>query len=99
MEQAAKRKAKRAKAARIFSEEKAKKFKITLVVSWVNRTTYSVLQVTIYDMYEVVLLLYVEMFDGDNVNGQVKGDYKIGVYSEVPCKLEIYYCNTDEFHM
>ena len=24
---------------------------------------------------------------------------KIGVYSEVSCKLEIYCCNTDEFHM
>ena len=34
---------------------------------------YVVLQVTIYDMYEVVLLLYVETFDGDNVNGQVDG--------------------------
>ena len=37
---------------------------------------YVVLQVTIYDMYEVVLLLYVETFDGDNVNGQVDGDCK-----------------------
>ena len=104
-------------------EEKAKKFKIALVVSWVmfvvllilstrfgksksgrgvchngmymyviiqtciitfvlysNCTTYSVLQVTIYDTYEVVLLLYVETFDGDNVNGQVDEDFKFCCY-------------------
>ena len=25
--------------------------------------------------------------------------YKIGVNSEVPCKIEIYCCNAHEFHM
>ena len=38
------------------------------------------MQVIIYDMYEVVLLLYVEKFDGDNVNGQVYGDCKFCCY-------------------
>ena len=47
---------------------------------YINRTTYSVLQVTIYDMYEVVLLLYMETFDGDYVNGQVDGDCKYFCY-------------------
>ena len=37
---------------------------------------YFVLQVTIYDMYDVVLLLYVERFDGNNVNDQVDGNCK-----------------------
>ena len=41
---------------------------------------YVVLQVTIYDMYEVVLLLYVETFDGDNVNSQVDRDCKFCCY-------------------
>ena len=53
---------------------------IITFVLYINRTTYSVLQVTIYDMYEVVLLLYVETFDGDNVNGQVDGDCKFCCY-------------------
>ena len=38
-------------------------------VLYINRKTFSVLQVTIYDMYVVVLLLYMETFDGDNING------------------------------
>ena len=47
---------------------------------YINRTTYSVLQVTIYDIYVVVLLLYVKTFDGDNVTGQVDGDCKLCCY-------------------
>ena len=53
---------------------------IITFVLYSNCTTYSVLQVTIYDTYEVVLLLYVETFDGDNVNGQVDGDFKFCCY-------------------
>ena len=44
---------------------------------------YVVLQVTIYDMYEVVLLLYVETFDGDNVTGQVDGYIYIYIYLSI----------------
>ena len=47
---------------------------------------YFVLQVTIYDMYDVVLLLYVERFDGNNVNDQVDGNCKFYY-----CCLFIYY--------
>ena len=36
---------------------------IITFVLYINRTTYSVLQVTIYNIYEVVLLLYVETFE------------------------------------
>ena len=54
---------------------------IITFVLYSNCTTYSVLQVTIYDTYEVVLLLYVETFDGDNVNGQVDGDFKFCCYT------------------
>ena len=43
---------------------------IITFVLYINHTTYSVFQVTIYDMYEVVLLLYVEKFDGDNVRSE-----------------------------
>ena len=49
---------------------------IIIFVLYINHTTYSILQVTIYDMYVVVLLLYVKTFDGDNVTGQVDGDCK-----------------------
>ena len=49
-------------------------------VLYINRKTFSVLQVTIYDMYVIVLLLYVETFDGDNINGQIDGDCKFGCY-------------------
>ena len=58
---------------------------IITFVLYINRTTYFVLQVIIYDMYEVVLLLYVEKFDGDNVNGQVYGDCKFCCYIYVLC--------------
>ena len=50
---------------------------------------YVVLQVTIYDMYEVVLLLYVETFDGDNVNGQVDGWIYIYIYLSIYTLLVI----------
>ena len=53
---------------------------IITFVLYINHTSYSVFQVTIYDMYEVVLLLYVETFDGDNVNSQVDGDCKFCCY-------------------
>ena len=53
---------------------------IITFVLYINHTTYSVFQVTIYDMYEVVLLLYVETFDGDNVNSQVDRDCKFCCY-------------------
>ena len=53
---------------------------IITFVLYINHTTYFVFQVTIYDMYEVVLLLYMETFDGDNVNGQVDGDCKFCCY-------------------
>ena len=50
---------------------------------------YVVLQVTIYDMYEVELLLYVETFDGDNVNGQVDGYIYIYIYLSIYTLLVI----------
>ena len=61
---------------------------IITFVLYINCTTYSVLQVTIYDMYVVVLLLYVKTFDGDNVTGQVDGD----------CKLCCYICVSTHTH-
>ena len=57
-------------------------------VLYINRKTFSVLQVTIYDMYVVVLLLYVETFDGDNINSQVNEDCKFCCYIYV----SIYTC-------
>ena len=61
---------------------------IITFVLYINCTTYSVLQVTIYDMHVVVLLLYVKTFDGDNVTGQVDGD----------CKLCYYICVSTHTH-
>ncbi|KAL0002350.1 hypothetical protein SO802_016131 [Lithocarpus litseifolius] len=89
-EQATKQRAERAKVARQISKEKAEKFKIVLVVSWVMFVVLLILytrfgevrrclhneMLTIYDMYDVVLRLYVERFDGNNVNGQVDGNCK-----------------------
>ena len=42
-------------------------------------------------MYEFVLLLYVEIFDGDNVNDQVDGDCKFCCYMCVCVCVYIYY--------
>ena len=55
-------------------------------VLYINRKTFFVLQVTIYDMYVIVLLLYVETFDGDNINGQIDGDCKyicVSIYTYI----------------
>ena len=59
---------------------------IITFVLYINCTTYSVLQ-----MYVVVLLLYVETFDGDNVNGQVDGNCKFCCYICVSIYKYIYY--------
>ena len=53
---------------------------IITFVFYINHITYSILQITIYDMYVVVFLLYVETFYGDNVNSQVDGDCKFCCY-------------------
>ena len=59
-------------------------------VLYINRKTFSVLQVTIYDMYVVVLLVYMETFDGDNINGQVNEDCKFCCYICVSIYTYIY---------
>ena len=63
---------------------------IIIFVLYINHTTYSILQVTIYDMYVFIFLLYVETFNGDNVNDQVDGDCKFCCYICVSIYIYIY---------